>query len=247
MNNKSWKLLSIIILVTILVTLIVTAIFISHSKKEKESTSISSKEKVLPKQRTDSELKTFWANEVQGIIYDQLAKGKLPYEEINNRFNEAKLRVIEKTHNPLGINLSTRYHWACKRVEAAANITKDKLGVEIYLPALLDGFEMLKSSGDSNWREAFQSHIIILFMHEMEHIRNETLPGDHIDIAEESRAWDDTCRYIISPLAEKYHLYLFASDYNIFRAWKMSNEDTKNMIWIGTIQSLYGDLDGKTQ
>lgn len=198
--------------------------------------------------RSDLEMQIFWAKELNDLIYLQLVEGKLPYPEINQHFADYNKHISARTGRSMTVSLSTNYHWSCKDAEGSAGINSKDGSVEIqlYVPAIMDLFEALERSNQPRWREAFKAHCIILFMHEMEHLRKDTPMKKHIDISEESRAWVETCRYTIAPLVEKYHLPLFLSDFNMYYSWNESAGNGDSQIWKNAILKLYGDLDGRT-
>jgi len=204
--------------------------------------------KKSPVNRTD-DLVSFWNNELQETIHDGLALGKLPYPEIAERFKETNLEILRQTKKAIHIDCSTSYNWADKRVEGTAGMieSNNMACITLHIPAIRDTFDMLQKSRDLHWEEAFKSHQIILVMHESEHLRAGDTKPTHIDMSEESRAWDDTCRYTIAPLAEKYHVPLFSSDAVIYRAWKEAGGDTNSFYWLEAMKKRYGEFDGRTR
>ena len=192
-------------------------------------------------------MKKFWEEELNELIFLQLVESKLPYSEINEHFADCIKHINSRTGTPMNISLSTSYHWSSNDVEGSAGIEpKDgSVVITLFVPAIMDLFDFLTFSNFPHWREAFQTHCIILFMHEMEHLRKDTPTQKHIDIAEESRAWAETCRYTIAPLVEKYHLPLISNDANMYYAWKESAGDANSEVWKLAIEKLYWDLDGK--
>ena len=196
---------------------------------------------------TTNELVSFWTNELQSLVADQIVVGKLPYPEINDRFHFLNNTIITNTGKPVAVTLSTLYHWASKRIEGAVgfNETNKTFGIDLYIPSIGDHFEELQRTSQDRWQDAFQCHIIILFMHELEHTL-ATNHAQHIDVQEESRAWADTCRYTVVPLFKKYHLPLIAGDGKFYHAWKDADGDMTNTLWLTAIQDRYGVFDGKT-
>lgn len=189
--------------------------------------------------RSEAECREFFSKNVETLL-KSITSGKTSYPEINTRFTSAKL-------NQLSINLVTSYHWASKDIEGSAGKSSDGTPlIEIYVPAVMDAFEILKHAQMTHWHEAFESHIIVMFMHEMEHLRFDKKKADHIDINEESRTWSETCRHIIAPLAEQ-KIPLLGNDAVLYVAWRDSLGNTGDPIWIEAIKHLYGDLDGKVE
>lgn len=228
---------------------ILIALFVSIRKLEQQPPPPAEKSISIPKRdRTDAEMKEFWNRELQELIGEQLPNSKLPYPEINERFANLNQIIVENTKAPLAIYRLTNYSWASTDVVAAAGVdtSNNTRHVALYLPAIMDTFDMLRDSGETNWHAAFRSHILVVFMHEMEHT-TDVRPQWSIDINEESRAWAETCRHTIVPLAESHHVTLFQNEWKVYRAWKLANGDTGNTNWSSTMRRLYGKLDGKVQ
>jgi hypothetical protein len=200
-----------------------------------------------PRVLTKSDMEYFIMTEINGILRSQLVMGELPYVEINERFKSSNKLVVGRTGKNVNVTLVANYHWAHKGVEAAEGCSSDGTVacLELYIPAIMNTFERLRDSGNPEWRKVFQSHVIVIFMHEMEHARIAS-PSDHIDISEESRAWDDTCRYVIDPMVEIYGLPLFKTEDGLYRAWKIANGNTKDPVWVNAVQNIYGKIDGLT-
>ena len=198
--------------------------------------------------RSLTELKSFWDAELQPIIGDKIVVAKSPYPEINARFDQINSMIVKESGKALSIDMSTNYNWADVRVEASSGIVESNTTrvIELYMPAIADTFDLLKNSGKEKWHEAFVSHVYVLFMHEMEHQTAMHERPTAIDIREESRAWIDTCRYTIAPLAETYHLALLNGDGNFYQAWKLANGNPTNTHWLSAINSRYSEFDRRT-
>ncbi len=222
---------------------LVTGYCIISSNPKPQSAMTSAK---TPHQWTESELKAFWARGAQKLIQEDLMNGQLPYPEINDRFRILNEKIIARTGKPFHVSLSTKYHWADKRVEGSSGIdTNGVEGIELYVPAIANTFEILRTAGSPQWREAFQTHLIIIIMHEMDHTESDDKMPGHIDIKEESRAWADTCRYTITPLFETHKQTFSESEYEFYRAWKLANGDPNSIYWLNAVKKRYGVIEGK--
>ena len=222
---------------------LVIAYYVVSPNPKPQSATTSSK---TPRQWTVPELKDFWAREAQSLIQDDLMNGHLPYPEINDRFRKLNEKIIARTGKPFHVSLSTEYHWADMRVEGSAGIdTNGVEGIELYVPAIANTFEILRAAGNFQWRQAFQTHLIIIIMHEMDHTECDDKMPEHIDINEESRAWADTCRYTITPLFETYKQTFSESEYEFYRAWKLANGDANSIHWLHAVRKRYSALEGK--
>ncbi len=230
---------TLVLIVLTLVVVVTTLSFISPDKKsDNPLASIAHK-------RTTEEMKAFWDRELNDLMWTQLVGGTLPYPEVNQHFAILKQRVTEQTGHQLNVNLSTNYHWAHTQIIASAgvNLSNNTRHVSLYIPAIMDTFDLLKSSGEKNWQAAFKSHMIVVFMHEMEHT-SDNRQQTAIDIKEESRAWAETCRHTIVPLVDHHDVTLFQNEWNVYQAWRRAHGDTNNVYWLTMMQKLYGGLDG---
>jgi len=242
-----------IILLSVILVLVGEACFlISGANGEKSSSAVTEQicqanQVQKPRVLTKSDMEYFIMTEINGILRSQLVMGKLPYEEINERFKSSNKLVIGRTGKNINVTLVANYHWAHKGVEASEGCSSDGAVacLELYIPAIMNTFERLSQSGNSNWHKVFQSHIIVIFMHEMEHARIAP-PSNHIDVSEESRAWADTCEYIIDPMVQNHGLPLFTTEDSLYRAWKIANGNTEDPVWINAVQNIYGEIDGLT-
>ena len=229
-----------ILLVFALLMLSVTGLvqLLGHldSKKNKSTILKQSVKEIL---HSEAECKAFFSENVEVSLL-LVASGRTQYPEINARLLSAQLQIIP-------INLVATYHWASKDIEGSAGKNPDGTDiVQIYVPALMDLFRALECSGRPDWREVFESHLIVLFLHEMEHVRFKKPLEAHIDIQEESRAWAETCKYTIHPLAQK-GIPLLPNDEVIYGAWRESAGNVNDPRWIDAIRHLYGHIDGKVQ
>jgi hypothetical protein len=244
--NKQTLSIASALVATVLVTL---SILLSIDKLKQKGRAEVAQEPTFTSvhQRSDSEVKKFWAEELHELIFLQLVESKLPYSEINDHFSDCIKHINSRTGMQMNVSLSTSYHWSSNDVEGSASVDPNDGSVVImlFVPAIMDLFDFLKFSNSPRWRDAFQAHCIMLFMHELEHLNKDTPMKKHIDMEEESRAWAETCRYTISPLVEKYNLPLISNDSNMYHAWKECAGDTNSEVWRLAIAKLYGDLDGR--
>jgi len=196
--------------------------------------------------KTDAEIMAFWTNEMEEIIGKELVLGKLPYPILNDSFNSLNAATVDRTGHTIAVTMSTKYHWASTNVQAATGITSNgAVSIELYIPAFADSFDSYRSSGQPDWRNLFQAHAIAIFMHEMEHA-SCGITTNHISIGEESRAWAETCRHTLVPMADIYRLGLTTTEGEFYVAWKESFGDTNNIHWIALLDKLYGSLDGRS-
>ena len=197
----------------------------------------------------EAELHIFWDTELKTLIEDQLENGTTPFTEINTRFLYLRNDINKETHKPLAVLKSTNYHWLGKEIEASTGMLSDgTVNLEFYVPALKDAYVWFQSSKrpSADWKHEFQVHVLIDVMHEMEHTKDIKLKNrDHIDIIEEERAWNDTCRYTVVPLAKIYHLPMFDTEATLCGAWNLAEGNPQDQRWKEAMKKVYGNIDGK--
>jgi hypothetical protein len=198
-------------------------------------------------QTPSPELQAFFQSEVWPVLSELIA-GKLPYPEINERYKSG-IAIVEKEYGKaLSCKLGVDYHPSDKGIEGSAGDRYDKDTGIIYIivPAVKDKFEAMQASQQPKWREAFRSHVIVLFMHELEHLRFTLRMhrDEHIDMTEESRAWDETCKYVLEPLVAKYGQAVSPNDGVTLDCWLRAGRNINNPIWKREIELRYKDVPG---
>lgn len=228
--------------IVIALSLIIAYIMIANSKPNASPSNTST---VSARVKSDVELHYFFDTEVKGII-DSIVDGN-SYPEINVHFKDYYDRIFQKTHKNLNIGLSITHHWASDNIEASGKYDEktNTAMMEIYVPSLMYWFEINQALNQPHWKEAFKSHIIILFMHEMEHVIPLAPSKEKIDIEEESRAWYNTCTYTIDPLIQKYKLPINNDSYKLYQAWLLSKGDRSSITWYNAVYNLYKPVLGK--
>ena len=237
-NWATWK-FAIVLIILLLVGLTATS-----SKKQQTRSQTEPKASVY----SVEQLHAFWDNKLKSIAQDQWAISQIPYPEVNERCKKLHAQIIEHSRKALQISMVTNYHWASVLVEAAAGFdhSNNAVSISLYIPSILDSHLALERSKNPLWRKLFVSHQIILLMHELEHAANADISNSRaIDIAEESRAWAETCRHTIVPLVDTYQLPIHNIEVDLYKSWKQCNGDTNSPIWKQAIVRHYGGLDKK--
>lgn len=184
----------------------------------------------------------FYENELRNIL-EGCAGGKTPYREINERHQKLSADLVKKFGKHLNVNMVTDYHVLSKHIEMATGVqTNGTPEIAIFVPCVMDMFETVRQKHGDEWRVRFETHFLAIFMHEMEHTPMADVMTGHVDVSEESRAWSETCRNTLRPLASKYRLTLIATEANMMRAWVESGEDTNAPAWNGYVSQLYSGL-----
>jgi len=190
---------------------------------------------------TPEEQHQFFDREVRPII-EEIAQGKTPYPEINERFKVLYSNVTTRTGKAFGINMLTNYHELSKDAQMAVGAHPDgAISLAIYVPSLMDSCAETKRIFGNNWRSNFQLCVLTVFMHEMEHTTHTSMRNG-VSLAEESRAWAETCRHTLDPLARKHGRTLFWTDAGMMNNWIASGGDTNSPEWHAYINQLYGGM-----
>lgn len=197
------------------------------------------------KQYSSEEYRTFWDRELAPIIPNQIVTNAIPYPEINEEFIR-KCQKITNRFGRLGFNLCTKYHVVSTRIEGSAITTNGVAYVNLYMPAILNGYERLRQGNYKKWHEAFKSHVLVLYMHELDHLEDDRVGKfSHIDALHEASIFAKTAEHVLVPLVEKYHVPLIAGDGKIYEAWIRSGRNADSPEWIRFMQKMHGEIDGK--
>lgn len=197
---------------------------------------------------TDTELHSFWDNKLKAIVVDGCLNMKLPYPELNSRVNELTKSILSRTGKLIHLRLEPEYHEYSNRVLAAAGMSKatGEAEIEIFVPAMIDEFERIASRKRPDTELVFKSNIIIVILHEMEHLTyNSPENGTTVDIEEESRAWAETFRYSIIPLYETHRLPIASIQWQLYPAWKACDGNSDSPLWKDAIRKAYKPIEGK--
>ena len=240
------KKVTILILPCLLLIISVGAVLISSSDKPKTEKVRQTVKKPLATMYSEKEIVSFWEKEMYQTAYEQLASSATQYPEVNKRFSEINQSVTEQKGLPINFELVKSYHPLGPAVEASAGEahTNGQATVSLYIPAFLNTYKLLESSRHPKWRDVFKTRIIVVIMHEMEHLNRKDPKLLKVDLKEESRAWFDTCKYTISPLVETYKVPVDSDAWRFYDAWKMSGGDIHHPAWTSKIRNLYGDIEG---
>ncbi|MES2215918.1 MAG: hypothetical protein V4481_01320 [Patescibacteria group bacterium] len=231
-----------IIILTIVMGAVVSILFATFDGRPKTASSMAS----IPTDYSDADLHSFWDTHMKTLVADQWSKAKLPYPELNSRYTQLATQVYQRYGKPFDVELVTSYHWASKRVGAAAGInTNGAADVSFFISAFLDSYKEIQTSTVPEWPRMWESHVLIIAMHEMEHAAYPSKDTKAIDAEEESRAWTETMRYTVVPLVETYKMPLAPTELKFYLAWKASQGNAESPIWKQSIMSSYGAIDGR--
>lgn len=189
-----------------------------------------------PQARTSTEIRSFWTREVSPTIYSVMQVKS--YAEVNTRFLQIGDIINKQTGSPLHVSLQEGYHSDNKLIEAAGGYDKTgKAETILFVSSVMDEFEAHQKNNQSGWQQAFKNHMIIIFMHELEHL-NRPVNDKKIGLEEEARAWYDTCTYTIAPLIKKHNILITGDIYQLYQAWKNSS-GPKDSQWTDAVKHLY--------
>ncbi|MSU55582.1 MAG: hypothetical protein EXS46_03550 [Candidatus Taylorbacteria bacterium] len=196
---------------------------------------------------TLEECHAFWDSKLAPIITQQLIKGETPYPEINHAFSNNFTFVVSRYGNPK-VNLSTYYHPISPLIEGASGIFTNVATTTIYIPSIIDSYIALRNQGSSRFEEAFKTHVLVLYMHELDHLTHDPDIGNatHVDTDNEALIWARTVEEVIEPLIEKYQAKILRSDWRMYNAWTNAGKISNSTIWLNAIRELHRGVDGKT-
>lgn len=192
------------------------------------------------------EMLAFFNAELRDLLVVQLSKANTPYPEVNARYKEGCEIIRKEFGKTLAAELQSAYHPAGKRVLGYAGLAADgsTSQISLVIPALKNRFAELKAKGDPQFRETFKLEVIIVVMHELEHLRYllRFATVKEFNVEEETRAWFETCKYTIAPLVDKYGLPVDEEIQSVYLAWKITGQNPSDPDWKEVIQNLYSHV-----
>lgn len=223
--------INILLIITVLLVLIGIAGIMLDTLKPTQTVTL-----LGPQIRTSSEIRSFWTREVSPTI-SSIVQVK-SYAEVNTRFLQIGGIINKQTSLPLQVSLQEGYHPDSKMIEAAGGYDKNgRAEIIFFVSSVMDEFEIHQKNNQNGWQQAFKNHMIIIFMHELEHL-NRPVNDKKIGLEEEARAWYDTCTYTIAPLIKKYNILITGDIYQLYQAWKNSS-GPKDSQWTDAVKHLY--------
>lgn len=186
----------------------------------------------------------FWKEELELMMSKQLLVHKLPFADINDRFLSGNMVLVAEFRRPVSVEVIMTHHPRSKDIEISSGLdaTGKIPSISIFLPALKATFDRMRASGFEEWREMFLNHVLVVFMHEMEHLRFRSgRPRDgKFDLDEESRAWHETCLHVLSPLIEDYKRPIHRAEGEIYAAWIKAGKNPADPTWRELIARRHG-------
>lgn len=223
--------------------LLLLVVLLGCDKKPTKTPSVSQLPTSVP---TEAKQHAFWETELQPVLWKQLVDGNLPFPILNRRFTEA-MQIISARYGgqTLKFSLSTNYHKLSRAIEGSSGQIEGRPTVHLYIPSIMDLFQKCERGGEQNWQKAFLNHVLVLCMHEMDHLVVETNTGKNaVDAEDEARVWAETLEHTIVPLIETYHQPILMTDATLYNAWVEAGRKN-NSSWQIAIRKRYSEVDGK--
>lgn len=244
------RLMTIPVLVLIIVTLMVIN---DSSLKQKPrlvvEAPVGATETLSTREYTDAVQKKFSADHVEPTI-NKIYEGTYHIPAIQERYNFL-FKEVERRYGGYSIQLINGFATESQEISFGCFIKDGKAYLDIIMPKQIEIFEELRASGIPNWQEVFQYHIMLNFMHELEHIAGDPEELDQINdlgalVRRETLAWDRTCRYEIRPLIDHAGASAVTRSAMIFYdGWLATGKDADSKAWADFIIDKYGYLRDK--
>lgn len=197
-------------------------------------------EKLVPQSEV---LISFWreaGEPVEKVVFAQQHK----VQEINDRIVVLLGGIWNRYSNNLSVVRSTSFATNSVNILAGSSVLKGKPTIVIFIPAILRVYGELKMSKNSLWAEQFANGLVLLFIHEMDHLALGVVDSDagqesHASFVErEVVAWAHTCAYSITPLI-KEGIPITPSDMLFYRGWTKCGSTVTNLCWQEFVADLY--------
>lgn len=212
----------------------------------------------LPKFTHDPELSLIWENHLARIIEHRLHLGKrvaeTEYELVKQRFDRIVDSVRRRTGKPVASSVEYVSHERHPSIECLASFGADGKTptVSLYLSALSAARQRIMKevltdkdpirtgfvipgvtdkealSPEQRADKAFESHVIAVYMREMERVRYVVECGAQGAVAaddEKRIVWDNVCRHTLLPMSQYKGVVFPQFERSMFDAWLAASGD----------------------
>lgn len=187
----------------------------------------------------ESEVKAFWARELEGLFKERILTGQTEYAVLNAQLRESRVEIRKRYGRDLEMRMVANYAKAGWLVMMGSLVSKGQPAVELIIPSLMIlHHECAKRGHDA--RRAFELAILVGFLHELDHLAlGEVGRSTHVE--SEKRAWARTCERTIRPLVE-FGAPVEAGHRIYYDAWVSARRDERSPKWDAFIRTHYGAL-----
>lgn len=239
--NKKGKFCLLLLVVTIALSLWGIITYRQTSSQTREAAMAT----LEPWPYSVEEAKKFWLERLEPLIRGQLIRGTWKYPEINERCLLLASKIYER-HGPIAIataiDLESERHPATEAF-AASDLDNGIPTVYMLIPNLMGLHDDFKKEGMADWEQRFELEVVIVFMHELDHLAFDLSDGNlsrAATILREKEAWTLTCKHTMTPLVEKYGLSLPRSSQIIYDHWLKVGRDENSKNWHQFFEQVYG-------
>ena len=182
-------------------------------------------------------------------MFAQITRGRYRLVEIQARYNQLCEKIAQRYPHGLKITLSDvasedsvgknmTLPFGCRCINGVPEVA-------LFVPAIRMVFEDFHKSSPRNFRQVFESCVIIGFLHELDHLALRII-GDEADLAKvingERIVWAETCEQAVRLFLDIYIEPLCWSDMLYYSAWVRCRRNVESKQWKDFIASLYGSL-----
>ena len=198
---------------------------------------------------TFEECRAFWDRHLSPIVEKQIGTGTIPYPEINDTYRKNSHSVASRL-GKLTVSLSTNYHAISTLIEGSSGLQTNNNApvITLYIPSIIDRHKSLKATGRPEYEEVFKTHMLVLYMHELDHLAHGpgTNVATHVDAYREAFIWSKTVEGVIAPLFEHHHALILGNEWQMYNAWTNAGRNANSPLWINAVREAYKEVDGKT-
>jgi hypothetical protein len=203
----------------------------------------SDKHVIVSKVYTDQEMKTFWAEHLEGVIV-KMINSRHHFSTINSRTEELGRLIQERYQRQFEVKMITTYHPASRMI-FAGNWVKDGVPIiELYIPTFIDiHTELINEHGPNQGEIIFGNGLAVGFIHELDHLAYGYVSDSSVDLEKlvdgERQTWALTCELTIRPLINQYQAKLGPDKDIYYSNWIKADRNADNPIWIDFIHRAY--------
>lgn len=195
-----------------------------------------------PPPLSNAEKLQFYEEHLKALA-EMLHKGELAYPLLRSRYEELWNKVLSLYQKPITIEAMLNHHPDdSKELLGGAWITPaGNPCVSIFVPRAVEVLTKYRNSGRSTWKAEFTNDVIIVYLHEVDHhaLGHPLTKGRGINIRSEKEAWAETCRHVIVPMAETYHLPLSPDAQELYESWIRAGKNEESPVWFEAIRKRY--------
>lgn len=195
-----------------------------------------------PAPRTLEAAQAFFDTHFQTLLTETFPGGRYRIPDIQRRYDLLVQKLRGRYGREHAFDALNQYGESTK-VTMGSGLKDGVPYIQLFLPSLMDLSDAMRSRGFGAGE--FERSFVIDLMHELDHLAFGLVPPEgraptrEEFIANEQRAWAETCEHTLRPLLEAHRLTVEARHFSCYRAWVRSGRNADSAEWRRFMQSQY--------